>query len=134
MKTLDLTRVRAMPLRSEEDQQRLIAAYQGGWPERKGMFPLGTTHAILVDGEMAGGFCLQSPTVYWWMIPAHASMRRSMEAFGCLETLMAESGVGTYIIACEESSPYHGLVSARLPKIGGEGGCESWNLFIREIR
>ena len=130
---LDLTRVRVMPIRNEEDEKELIRTYRTMRPESGGGFPVATTHMIIVDKEIAGGFCLESPTVYWWMVPGRNTMRHSMSAFGCLETLMLQSGRESYLVVCEESSSYYKVLEKRLPRVMGEKDSSNWNIFIREI-
>jgi hypothetical protein len=130
---LDLARVRVMPIRNEEDEKGLIKTFQRIRPDSEEGFPVATTHMIVVDNQIAGGFCLESPTVYWWMLPEKNTMRNSMSAWGCLETLMAQSGRDTYLIVCEDTSEYHKVLDKRLPKVIGNGNSANHHIFVRKI-
>ena len=132
MKRLTYEPVRAKRLETKEDYETMVAAYQKA-QGLEDVTPVYTTHGILVDGKISGGFCLQSPTVFWWMDPAVNTIRNSMSALGCLETLMLEKGVQGYLIVCEDTSEYHRLLEPRLKKVGGEGGSTTFNVFIRNM-
>ncbi len=127
---MNLTRVKARPLNTEEDYEKMIKVYQEIKPDT---MPVATTHVIEIDGKISGGFCLHSPTVYWWMVPERNSIRHSMSAFGCMETLMAQEGVKRYILAIEDSSPYLKMVDSRVEKIIGEENNDNWKLFLKEV-
>ncbi len=130
---LDLTRVRVVPIRNEAEQAEMLNVYRTMRPDAHNGYPVATTHMIVIDNEVAGGFCLESPTVYWWMVPERNTMRHSMSAFGCLETLMLQSGRESYLVVCEESSSYYKVLEKRLPMVMGEEDSSNWNIFIREI-
>ena len=132
MKSLTYEPVRAKRLETPEDYEAMVAVYQKA-QGLEDVTPVYTTHAILVNGKISGGFCLQSPSVYWWMDPEVNSIRNSMSALGCLESLMLESGVQGYLIVCEDTSEYHRLLEPRLKKVEGENGSTTFNVFLRNM-
>lgn len=117
--------VRVRPIESEEERLKIYeeAANDGG------RHPLMPTHVILKNGEIAGAFCVTSPTVYWWAHTEKIKPRDSLMLWQSLDTVMSENGFDSYVLPCEPESPYFKLLDERLPRFQGtEGG--DWRLFV----
>jgi len=120
------------PVRGDEDRKKLVRCFQ----EIRGSnaeYPMFTSHMILNGEELIGGFALESPTIYWWMDPQKAKARHSVEAFCCMESLMADRGHRAYVIPCEETSPYYKMLESRLAPTHGAEQSEWFKLFIRDL-
>ena len=125
--------IHVKPVNTSEDFNAMVECYQK-MKKTDRLYPVYTTHTIWEEDKMIGGFALETPTIYWWMVPDMNTPRRSVNAFGCMESLLSEKGIEHDIMPCEESSPYYKMLESRLEPIKGEEGCIDWKLFVRTIK
>jgi len=113
------------PLTSIEEREEVKSAC-----EKWGVYPIWITHAVYKKGDVIGAFCTSSPTVFWWMRPDMRG-RESLLCFQSCDTLMTQQGYDTYIIPCEQESPYYKLLSNKLDYIPSIEG-NDWRLFLNK--
>ena len=57
--------------------------------------------------------------------------RESLIVFQSCDTLMTQQGYNTYVIPCEQESPYYKLLSNKLDHIQSVNG-NDWRLFLNK--
>ena len=128
---MSLDRMRVERINTPEQYQELLKQHRETHSETG--HPVFPTHLVRMQGKVVGSFCLTSPTVHMQMDKRHMKVRDSLLMFNILESLMLENGINRYLIACEETSPYYGILDKRLNKILGEEDSLNWHLFKREL-
>jgi len=128
---MSLDRMRVERINTPEQYQELLKQHRETHSENG--HPVLPTHLVRMEGKIVGSFCLTSPTVHMQMDKRFMKARDSLLMFNILESLMLENGISRYVIACEETSPYYGILNKRLNKIVGEDDSLNWHLFKRVL-
>ena len=125
------TLIRAEPLETKKQWKELLEQFRKYRSSRSN--PVFPTHLLRRKGDVVGSFCVGSPTVHLQMDKDRCNWRDSLIVWSILESLMLENEIGSYAIACEETSPFYNLLEKRLSKVTGEDNCEEWKLFMRHL-
>lgn len=87
------------------------------------------THAVIRDGEIIGAISINVSCASWWMHTQKTGYRDSYTVLQILDSLMLDRQIFRYVLPCEESSPYHGIMERNgFKKILG-----NWTLFVRNL-
>ena len=125
MSSKTLFDIEIKPLSSIEERDKLFELSLE-W----GVYPIFPTHIVYKKGQIVGSFSINSPTVYWWMKPG-IQTRESLIVFQSCDTLMTQQGYDTYVIPCEQESPYYKLLSNKLDHVQSVDG-NDWRLFLNK--
>lgn len=91
---------------------------------------LDPTHAVIKNGQIIGAISVQVQCASWWMDSEKSGKRDTLSVLQCLDTLMLDRQIFTYLMPCKETSPYY--------KIMDRGGFEklsgNWGLFLKKLK
>ena len=87
------------------------------------------THAVIKNGVPIGAFCVDSPTVYWWMHSKDSNVLDSMQAMASLEALARQKGHKALVFPVEKASPYHKVMN----KWGYSESPGDWSIFTKVL-
>lgn len=132
MTKIPWSRVKAEPINSEEDYEALLKRHKEihNNPNGNPVFP---THVLKVDGEIAGCFSIQSPTIHFSMDKEMMDVRDTVSMWTAIEAILLDRGIKHYVIPVEKTSPMYEIAEKRLNKITGTDNCTDFNLFERSI-
>lgn len=88
-------------------------------------------YAVTRKGEVVGSFGI-APMIFWW---GHTKKMRALDSYAMysgMDAIMRANGNSVYFVPCEKSSPYHSLLTARLPLLDSMKGETDWSIFINE--
>ena len=122
-----ITDIKVWPITTQDDMDHIQEAAN----EDGGRSLIGPTHLVTKAGSPIGAFSVESPTVYWWMHSKKATPKDSRAVFQALDAIMMDRRQEHYIIPCEESSPYYGLLEKHCSVIRPIEG-RDWTLFTNK--
>jgi|TARA_Y100000004_G_scaffold83885_1_gene94147 hypothetical protein len=116
--------VRVIPIESEEFYAKVMEACHN---DDDDLFD--ATHAVMKGQEIVGAFALMVPMVNWWM-RKDSSSRESFTVSRCMETLLANEGIDSFVMPCNEESPYY----KNMERIGYQPLPSNMKFFTRNIK
>jgi len=114
-----------IPIQDKAAQKKVLAAAR-----ENGEGVLDATHAVIRNGDIIGAISLSVNCSSVWMHKEKVKARDSASILQCLDTLMLDRGITSYLMPCEEKSPYYRVMD----KLGFQRVLGNWSLFIRDLR
>lgn len=115
--------IKVKPIR---DHEQLDAVYQAAKANQEGI--IDPTHYVEKDGEIVGAISVAVACSSWWMHTEKTGPRDSLATFQVLEALMEDRGIKSYLMPCEERSPFYKIME----RVGFKKLLGSWSIFKKE--
>ena len=121
-----ISEVKLYPINDHHTMARVVdAAFENGVNLIKADY-------VAMRGDEVVGSIGISPMIFWW---GHTERMRTLDSYAMyagMDAIMKAQGHNAYYIPCEKSSPYHKLLSVRLPMLDSMKGETDWSIFISE--